>query len=52
MNNPSKKWQNRKYGYQCPGKFGIGTKKSETKRRIIRSDKRKSKKLLDEYFKE
>lgn len=52
MNNPGKKWQHRKFGYECPGKFGTGTKKSATKKRIIRQNKRRSKHLLNKYFKE
>ncbi len=51
MNNPSKKWNHRKFGWLCPGKFGIGPK-GETKKRAIRSDKKKSKRRLVKYFKD
>ena len=52
MNNPGKKWFHKKFGWRLPGKFATCTKKSQTKKRCIRADKRKEKNTLDKYYKE
>lgn len=44
------KWIYKKYGYARPGKFYVG--KSATKKRVMRSDKKKARRRLDKYFKD